>query len=107
MKFHYKITASARTNLQEIADYWTSQAGADAALRILSRILETIITLSNQPRAGVGADQFGTGVRKFPSGNYMIYYRLYRSSRGIEILHVFHGARDQRKAWEGDGPKQE
>ncbi len=32
----------------------------------------------------------------------MIYYRPY--SKGIEILHVFHGARHQAKAW-GANPK--
>jgi len=27
----------------------------------------------------------------------MVYYRT--NASGIEVLHVFHGARDQRKAW--------
>lgn len=103
MKFPYRITASARTNLQEIADYWTSRAGADAALKVLTRIMETILLLSGQPRAGIGAGQFGAGVKKFPAGDYIIYYCLYRASKGVEILHVFHGARDQRKAWIGEG----
>jgi toxin ParE1/3/4 len=105
VKYPYKITASARTNLQEIADYWTSRVSEDVALRILTRIMETIITLSGQPRAGVGAGQFGAGVRKFPAGDYMIYYRPDRSSKGIQVLHVFHGARDQKKAWRGEGHK--
>jgi plasmid stabilization system protein ParE len=48
--------------------------------------------------AGVAAEQFGLSVRKFPAGNYMIYYRTGRS-RSIQILHVFHGARQQGKAW--------
>lgn len=61
--------------------------------------METIITLSDHPRAGVAARQFGAAVRKFPSGNYMIYYRPKRS-KGIDILHVFHGARDQMEALE-------
>jgi len=55
------------------------------------------VTISGHPGAGVAADQFGAGVRKFPAGTYMVYYRPY--SKGIEILHVFHGARDQKKAW--------
>ncbi len=102
MRLNYKLARAASRNLQEISDYWTAEAGPDVALGILSGIMETIITLSGQPRAGVVAEQFGRGVRRFPAGKYMIYYRPYRS-RGIEILHVFHGARDQPKAWRGGG----
>lgn len=95
---NYRLAQAARRNLQEIADYWTAEAGPDRALEVVAGIMETIITLSEQPRAGVAAEQFGRGVRKFPAGKYMIYYRPYRLTH-IEILHVFHGARDQQKAW--------
>ena len=94
----YKLARSAKRNLQEISDYWTERAGADVALKIIAGIMETIIALSTQPRMGVAAYQFGTGVRKFPQGNHMIYYRASRM-RNIEVLHVFHGALEQRKAW--------
>lgn len=72
------------------------------ALKILKGVLETIITLSSQPRAGVAAEQFGRGVRKFLTGSYLIYYRVPRLTE-MEILHVFHGTRDQRKAWKKGG----
>jgi len=36
------------------------------------------------------------GVKCFPAGKYLIYYRAMHG--GTDILHVFHGARDQRKA---------
>jgi plasmid stabilization system protein ParE len=101
MRFNYKLSRSARRNLQEISDYWMTEAGEGVALRIATDILETIITLSSQPRAGAPAEQFGEGVRKFAAGKYIIYYRL-RPPRAVEVLHVFHGARDQRKAWLGE-----
>ena len=103
MRSRYRLARSARRNLQQISDYWVNEAGDDVALRIIEGILETITALADQPRAGVAAEQFGAGVRKFPAGTYMIYYRRSRSSR-IEILHVFHGARDQRKAWRNERP---
>jgi toxin ParE1/3/4 len=68
-------------------------------MRVVGGVMETMITMSRHPRAGVSADQFGASVRKFPAGKYMVYYRPY--SKGIEVLHVFHGARDQKKAWKG------
>jgi ABC-2 type transport system ATP-binding protein len=76
MRFNYKLSRSARRNLQEISDYWMTEAGEGVALRIATDILETIITLSSQPRAGAPAEQFGEGVRKFAAGKYIIYYRL-------------------------------
>jgi hypothetical protein len=36
-------------------------------------------------------------VRCFPAGKYLIYYRNTR--RGTDILHIFHGARDQKRAF--------
>lgn len=93
----YKLTRSARLDLQEISDHCISEASEEAALRVVRRVIETMVAISHHPQAGVAAGQFGTRVRKFPSGQYMIYYRPY--SKGIEILHVFHGARNQVKAW--------
>ena len=92
-----KIAHSARRDLQAISDYWTAEVGQKQALQVVGGIMETLLTISEHPRAGVAADHFGASVRKFPVGKYMVYYRPY--SKGIEILHVFHGARNQKKAW--------
>lgn len=92
-----RLARAARRDLQEISDYWTVAAGEDVASRVVGGVIETVITISHHPQAGVAADQFGDSVRKFPAGKYMIYYRPY--SKGIDILHVFHGARRQAKAW--------
>lgn len=96
----FRLARSARRDLQEISDFLTSEADEDLALAVIGGIIDTIVTLSQHPRAGVGASQFGEGVRKFPAGKYMVYYRAY--SHRIEILHVFHGARDQAKAWRSE-----
>jgi toxin ParE1/3/4 len=95
--FRYKLARSARRDLQKISDYWTAEVDQEVALKIVTGILEAVIMLSAHPDAGVLAGQFGAGVRKFPAGNYMVYYRPYRL--GIDILHVFHGKREQTSAW--------
>jgi len=102
MSATYRIARSARSDLQEISDYWTSEAGEDVASRVVGGVVETMTTISHHPQAGIAADQFGERVRKFPAGRYMIYYRPY--SKGIEILHVFHGARRQARAWRENRP---
>jgi plasmid stabilization system protein ParE len=97
MKAVCRLARAARRDLQEIADYWTAEAGEKQAAQVIGDVVETLVTLAGHPGAGVAADQFGIRVRKFPAGKYMAYYRPY--SQGIEILHVFHGARNQKKAW--------
>jgi plasmid stabilization system protein ParE len=42
-------------------------------------------------------EDIAAGVKSFPAGKYLIYYR--KTRRGTEILHVFHGAQDQRRAF--------
>jgi len=37
------------------------------------------------------------GVKCFPAGRYLISCR--RTRRGTEILHIFHGARDQKRVF--------
>ena len=36
------------------------------------------------------------GIRFFPVGNYLIFYR--ESAEGIQVIHVIHGARDYGSA---------
>jgi plasmid stabilization system protein ParE len=40
------------------------------------------------------------GVLRFPAGSYLIYYRKKRGL--IQILHVFHAAREQASAFKND-----
>ncbi|HJZ98093.1 MAG TPA: type II toxin-antitoxin system RelE/ParE family toxin [Candidatus Solibacter sp.] len=97
MTFHYRLTRSAKRDLREISDYWVENAGPDAAFRIVSGIFETIIALTYMPEGGHLMESFGEGVRRFPVAKYLVYYRPVRGV--VEILHIFHGARDQRTAW--------
>src|SRR5205809_484461 len=98
MKFRYSLSDSAKRDLKSIADYWTDKADLKTAQKILIGIFEVIITLSRRSGIGIAAVEFGIGVRKFPAGSHIIYYRE-QGARGIRILHVFHAARDQRSAW--------
>ncbi len=44
--------------------------------------------------------ELGEGIRSFPSGNYVIFYRTVEG--GIEIMRVLHGARDIEKIFAQD-----
>lgn len=93
----YRISKDARQDLDEIFLYWAKQAGINIADRLIDRITERFWLLADFPGVGRAADNIAPGVKCFPAGKYLIYYR--RTRNRTEILHVFHGARDQVRAY--------
>ena len=93
----YRISEDAERDLEEIFVYWANRASLESADRIVDRITERFWLVGEHPNAGKPAGNIARGVRCFPAGKYLIYYRTTR--RGTDILHIFHGARDQRRAF--------
>jgi toxin ParE1/3/4 len=93
----YRLTELAELDLEEIFLYWAERASLEAAERILDGIVDRFWLLGEHPDAGRLSEEIATGVRCFPAGNYLIYYRPTR--HGTDILHIFHGAREQGKAF--------
>jgi toxin ParE1/3/4 len=93
----YRISEDAQLDLEEIFLYWADRASLAAADRIVDRITERFWLLGEHPKVGKSTSDIASGVRCFPAGKYLIYYR--NASRGTDILHIFHGARDQRRAF--------
>ena len=54
--------------------------------------------LAHNPRAGRLRDEIDPGVRSFPAGAYIVYYRLGKGGR-VTIARVLHGSRDQAAAY--------
>jgi toxin ParE1/3/4 len=92
----YRISRDAEKDLDEIFIYWAKRATVDVADRLIDAITSRFWLLGEYPDAGRSCEDLAPGVRCFPAGRYLIYYRKGRSA--IEILHVFHGARDQTRA---------
>ena len=93
----YRVTRQAEQDLDEIYLYWARRANPEAADRLLDGIVDRFWLLGEHPDAGRPAKDIAAGVKCFPAGKYLIYYRATR--RGTDILHVFHGARDQGLAF--------
>jgi len=86
------------TDLDGIWDYIAGRASPEIATDFIQRFYETFASISASPRAGVNMPSLPPGdLRKFPMGNYMIYYRVVQSR--IVIVRVLHGKRSQRKAF--------
>ncbi len=93
----YRVSADAERDLEEIFLYWASRASVVTADRVVDRITDRFWLLGEHPDAGKSAGDIAVGVKCFPAGKYLIYYR--KTRRGTDILHIFHGARDQRVAF--------
>jgi toxin ParE1/3/4 len=63
-----------------------------AALAFVETLKEKFHTLARFPLLGASGEELIPGLRAFPVGNYIIYYRP--ESDGARIERVLHGARD-------------
>ena len=93
----YRVSEDAEQDLDEIFLNWATRASLEAADRVVDRITERFWLLGEHPDAGKPAREIAAGVKCFPAGKYLIYYR--KTRRGTDILHIFHGAQDQRSAF--------
>jgi toxin ParE1/3/4 len=84
-------TAAAERDLSEIWEYIAvdSETAADKTLRETDAQCHV---LGQYPKMGWDCSDIVPGVRSFPVGNYLIFYR--EISQGVEIIRVLHGARN-------------
>jgi toxin ParE1/3/4 len=85
------IRPRAQSDLAEIWNYIADadEMGADAFIDTIDLKFQA---LRERPNMGRARDELAEGLRSFPVGRYVIFYRIL--SEGIEIVRVLHGARD-------------
>jgi toxin ParE1/3/4 len=93
----YRVSKDAERDLDEIFLYWARRTGLEVADRLIDSITERFWLVGEHPDAGRPSQEIAAGVKCFPAGKYLIYYR--RARRGTEILHICHGSRDQKRAF--------
>lgn len=86
-----RVSPQAHEDLEAIWNYVARQSPR-AADRLVERIAGRYQLLADAPETGGSCEQYGTGLRQFPVGNYVIFYKPLPG--GIEIVRVLHGARD-------------
>lgn len=89
---HYRITDEARADLDAIWFYVAERGGIETADRLIDAIIERFPLLASTPAMGFARENFAPGLRSFPVGDYLIFYR--RASGRIDIVRVLHGSRD-------------
>jgi toxin ParE1/3/4 len=88
-------TREATDDLEGIVRY-IARDNLSAALAWLDQMESLFRLLATQPEMGerVATRRYGD-CRRYVAGSYVVYYWAIRE--GVEILHVVHGAREERR----------
>jgi toxin ParE1/3/4 len=93
-----KRTALAKDDLKGIGLYLAKESGSrEVALRFLDVIARKCVLYSDGPELAEACPDLGQDIRRFPIGNYVVFYRPI--AEGIEILRVLHGSQDIPNVW--------
>lgn len=88
----------ARQDLKDIARYLAQESQSrDVAMRVVRLIADRCFVYAREPELGEACPDLGADVRRFPVGNYVVFYRT--AHNGIQLLRVLHGSRDIPAAW--------
>ena len=85
------FASRARNDFNKILSYigerdWTN------AVDFTTRLQLTCVRLAGMPKIGRKHDDLATGLRSFPVGKYIIFYRAI--SDDIEIVRILHASRN-------------
>ena len=72
---HGRVSQAAEKDLGEIFAYWAQRADMNVADRLIEAIIERFWLLGEYPDSGRAGEDIAPGVRCFPAGQYLIYYR--------------------------------
>ena len=86
-----RFAPEAENDLNDIHDYLAQRHPA-AAARVVQELERVCRLLAQFPLMGARRDALRPGMRSFPSGKYILFYRPLDG--GVEILRIVHGSRD-------------
>jgi toxin ParE1/3/4 len=95
MDFKVIWSEQAISDLNDICSY-IAQHDAEAALRMGNGILEHVRILAQFPFIGPMYPRGAQGaLREIVFRSYRIFYDVSEESRRVDILHIWHGAREE------------
>lgn len=86
-----RFTTDAYLDLDEIVRY-IGERNPSAATRLINRLEAECEQIASAPEIGQSRADLAPGLRFFPVGTYLIFYR--KSDDGIQVIRVLHSARD-------------
>lgn len=85
------FTPEANQDLEEIHDFIAGDS-PKRALDFIEHIEENVQLLAKSPEIGRRREELIPGIRSFPVGHHIVFYRILKSS--LEVLRILHGSRD-------------
>jgi len=89
----------ARSDLSEIWNY-IAEGNETLADAFVGLIDQKFHGLAGHPNLGRSRNELEEGLRSFPVGMYIIFYRVIPA--GVEIVRVLHGSRDLNAIFNSD-----
>jgi toxin ParE1/3/4 len=96
----FKYTRRARNDVDGLIEY-IARDNKFAADDFANQLIGKFFALAETPHMGREREDYGAGIRTFPFGNYMIFYRPAKA--GVIIVRVLHGARNLPGAFRARG----
>ena len=87
----YIVASGCEAEIVEIVEN-IADDDIHAAVAFYKRLRDVFSLLSENPRIGRERNDISEGLRSFPVGAYLIFYRM--RTREISIVRVIHGARE-------------
>lgn len=104
MNFRTVMTGLAKTNLRDIEDYIAKDlANPSAAKNVRSAILYSVKRLTFSPyHQLVDIEPYkSNGIRSYPVGNYIVFYRVDEATHTVYILKIAHAKQSPENRMKG------
>ena len=88
----HRLAPEAETDLDELWYYVATTASVATADRLVDSLTTRFFFLARYPRVGRRRDDLRLGIRSFPVGEYIVFYRL--DGEDVLIQRVVRGSRD-------------
>ncbi len=89
----FVLSERARRDLINIGDYTAEKWSVQQAERYIRTLIAECRLLSDHPLAGRSYDRCRTGLRGYPCGKHIIFYRVLSRSR-VRIVRILHERMD-------------
>ena len=93
------VIRRSKLSEQDYREIWHYIAldSPDAADQFLRRLDAKLQVYAENPEMGTRRGNLSSGLRSFPVGNYVIFYRVVDG--GIELVRTLHGARRFKRSY--------
>ncbi len=89
----FVLSERARRDLVNIGDYTAEKWSEQQAERYIRMLLAECKELPEHPMAGRSYDRWRTGLKGYPCGKHIIFYRVLSRSR-VRIVRILHERMD-------------